>query len=253
MTSLERKNYAHIVPFAAFMVIALVFQFAETFGLKLDNEAQPWFRRRPEYLMMLMQMAVCFPLLIHWRKEYEWNVNRGWVLGLIAGVVGISIWILPTHLYTALNLGIEGVDDPAWYRYLGLAERSEGFDAAIFVESPTWYWTTIVLRFVRAALLVALIEEIFWRGFLMRFLLKSDGNYWKVPFGDFSWVSYCIVTVMFMAVHSSLDWLGAFAFGSIMFFVAVRTKSLFACIFMHFVANLLMGWYAFESKKFGLW
>jgi membrane protease YdiL (CAAX protease family) len=50
-----------------------------------------------------------------------------------------------------------------------------------------------------------------------------------------------------------VDYLGALIFGSLMYWVAVRTKSLLACIVMHGVANLLMGWYALETGKFGLW
>ena len=253
MTIADRKNWAHIMPFACFMGVALFFQLAEGFGLKLDNISQPWYRRHPEYLMMVVQMALCFPILFYWRKEYEWNLNKGWVWGLIGGVVGIAIWILPTHLYTVLELANDGVSDPWWFKYLGLADRREGFDAVIFKDNSFQYYTALVMRFIRAALLVALIEEIFWRGFLMRFIQKPDGNYWNIPFGKFHWASYLVVTVSFMLVHSSVDLLGAFFFGSIMYGVAIKTKSLFACILMHCVANLIMGVYAITHLKYGLW
>lgn len=253
MTIADRKNWAYIAPFFCFMAIALIFQFAEGLGLKLDNISQPWYRRHPEYLMMIIQMVVCFPLLIYWRKQYEWNVNKGWILGVVGGVVGIAIWILPTHVYTILELGSSDIEDPFWFKYLGLTDRREGFDAAIFRDDNFLYYTAIFLRFIRAVLLVALVEEIFWRGFLMRFIRKPDGKYWDIPFGMFHFIPYVVVTLCFMSVHSSVDWLAAFLFGSIMYALAVKTKSLFACILMHSVANLLMGVYVLTHLKYGLW
>ena len=75
----------------------------------------------------------------------------------------------------------------------------------------------------------------------MRFLLDPDRNYWKVPFGKPAWISYLVVTVAFMLVHQPVDYAGALVFGSLMYGVAVWTRSLMACVIMHGVANLLMG------------
>ena len=252
-TLAEKKTKAHVIPFCVFMGILMIDMFLEPLGFRLDNISQPWYRRRPEYLLMLIQLVVILPMFVYWRKYYDWNFRKGWLLAIVGGVVGIAIWIAPTHLYTALELGAAEGSDPSWYKWLGLAPRDEGFDARIFEEGSGVYWAAIVGRFVRAVVLVSLVEEVFWRGFLMRFLLKPDGNYWKVPFGQFSWKSYGVVTVLFMLVHAPVDWLGAFFFGSIMYYVAVKSKSLFACILMHGVANFLMGWYALASGKYGLW
>jgi len=197
-------------------------------------------------------LLVLFPLLYYWRKVFQWNVNRTWIWGAVAGVVGIALWILPSYIYTTFDLG--SVEDiPVYYEWLGLADRSEGFDAKIFVDDPVYYWVAVVLRFVRAVILVSLVEEIFWRGFLMRYIIKPDGNFWKIPFGKFSWKSYFVTTTCFMLIHTPVDYLGAIAFGSIMYVVAVRTKSLFACIVMHALANFLMGVYAMCTGQYGLW
>ena len=41
--------------------------------------------------------------------------------------------------------------------------------------------------------------------------------------------------------------------GTLVYFVAVWTRSLLACVVMHAVANFLMGWYALAFGKYGLW
>jgi membrane protease YdiL (CAAX protease family) len=38
-----------------------------------------------------------------------------------------------------------------------------------------------------------------------------------------------------------------------MYFVAVRTKSLGACVFMHAVGNLALGLYVMKTQQWGFW
>lgn len=251
MISAEQKNRAYVMPFVSFMGLMLLDWLAQVTGFKHDHPDMPWYRCHPEYVMMLLQCLVCLTMILYWKKCYEWNFSKGWILGIVVGLLGISLWILPTHLYTTLDLG--GGSDPRWYKWLGLAPRDEGFDAKVFEGNTTLWWMAVIARFVRAVVVVALIEEIFWRGFLMRFLLKPDGNYWKVPFGVFHWRSYLVVTLAFTFVHDPVDWLSCIIFGSMMYWLAVKTKSLFACILAHGVANLAMGCYALSFGKFGLW
>ena len=105
----------------------------------------------------------------------------------------------------------------------------------------------------RAVVVVSLVEELLWRGFLMRFLLNPDGNYWAGPFGRPSWKSYLIVTALVVFIHGPADWAAALVWGSLMYGCAVWTRSLGACVVMHAVANFLLGWYALSFGKYGLW
>ena len=102
------------------------------------------------------------------------------------------------------------------------------------------------------SIVVAVVEELFWRGYLMRFLVNPD-HPWKVPFGTHSWKAYWITTLCFMAVHQPVDYCGAFIYGSLAYLLAVWQKNLCAVIVMHAVANALLGWAALEWGKCGLW
>lgn len=164
--------------------------------------------------------------------------------------MGIAFWLLPTTLYDWW--GMTGKPEGFFEKLTGLAPRREGFDPAVF-DHPAAYWTSLIFRFLRAAVVVALVEEIFWRGFLMRFLLDRDGDYWKVPFGKPAWISFVVVTLLFVLAHAPIDYLGALIYGSLTYGVAVWTKSLLACVVMHGVANAAMGLYALEYGKLGLW
>jgi CAAX prenyl protease-like protein len=111
----------------------------------------------------------------------------------------------------------------------------------------------VLLRFLRAVVVVAFVEEIFWRGFIMRFVHDWEGDYWRQPFGRASWKSWFIVTGLFMAAHAPVDYAGAFVYGSLTWLLCVWSRNLGACVVMHAVANLLMGLYIMQTGKYGLW
>ena len=46
---------------------------------------------------------------------------------------------------------------------------------------------------------------------------------------------------------------GALVFGSLMYFLCIRSKSLAACASMHAVANLLLGIYVLKTRQWGFW
>lgn len=245
----EDRTLAHVVPFAAFMIFNLINQFAGEAMLWEHDEA-PWYRHWPEQLFYPIQTVTCLGVLAFFWKHYEFQwCNKVWI-GALAGLVGIAFWLLPTTLFDWLEM--TGEPDGFFEKLTGLAPRREGFDPGVF-ENPTAYWSSLILRFLRAVIVVALVEEIFWRGFLMRFLLDMDGNYWKVPFGKPAWISFVVVTLAFVVAHAPIDYAGAVVYGSLTYAVAVWTRSLLACVVMHGVANATMGIYALSCGKFGLW
>ena len=247
------RTKAHVVPLAVFMALLAPFQL--TGWPVWRHPDAPWWQHYPEQWQYPAQSLIVIALLVYFRKNYsiKWSLKPV-LFGALMGAVGIAFWILPTQIHSWLEL--EGKQEGI-LKWLGVMPSVDGFNpqdlADKFGGNQGIYWSSLIMRFFRAVIVVALVEEIFWRGFLMRFLLDRDRDYWKVPFGKPAWISYIVVTLAFMLIHQPVDYLGALIFGSLMYWVAVRTKSLLACIVMHGVANLLMGWYALETGKFGLW
>lgn len=247
----EDKTYAHVVPFGIFMVFTMLFQFVGQSDFWLwEHDDAPWWRQYPEQLFYPLQALVCGAALLFFWKHYDFRWSRKVWMGAVAGVVGIGFWLLPTTLYDYWRM--TGEPEGFWGTMSGLAPRTEGFDPGVF-ESGAAFWSSLILRVFRAVVIVALVEEIFWRGFLMRFLLKMDGNYWRVPFGKASWITFLVITGLFVAVHQPIDRPMAFIYGSITYGVAVYTRSLLACVVMHGVANATMAAYIMAYGKFGLW
>ncbi|MEI6676126.1 MAG: CAAX prenyl protease-related protein [Verrucomicrobiota bacterium] len=240
---------AHVMPLAVFMVFIVLLQLLNSF-IAWKHPDAPWWRQDPAQFIYPIQTLVGIVMLIHYWPVYAFHWSWKWGLaGVIFGTVGIGFWVLPTTLYEVLG----GCGKSAgWLNILGVAARRDGFNPAIF-ETPVAYWGALGFRFLRAAVVIAVAEEIFWRGFLMRFVCNWEGDYWRQPFGRGTWISYFVVTGLFILAHASIDWAAAFIYGSLTYLLCVWSKNLGACVIMHGTANFLMGLYIMATGKYGLW
>ena len=68
------------------------------------------------------------------------------------------------------------------------------------IEAAVWRYGFIGFRVLGAVVVVAFMEEIFWRGFLIRWMDNRDFK--RVPIGTFSWKSFGI-TVLFFSLDTS--------------------------------------------------
>jgi len=250
----EDRTIAHIVPLAIILLMGLiggnVIPYIDFFR---DHSDLPWWQRKPEYWMLGIEVLLGTASLAFFWKHYEFRWSKWVWFGAFMGAVGIAFWILPTQLYEWL--GFEQ-DPDGWLKRLGIQKRDEGFDGLLFEQGSVAYWVAVVVRFWRAVVLVSLAEEIFWRSFLMRYLLDRDGpngRFWKVPFGKPTWMTFWVVTLLFVFAHAPVDYAGALIYGALTYWVTVVTRSLLAVVVMHGVANLIMGFYALSFEKYGLW
>ncbi|MEI6562251.1 MAG: CAAX prenyl protease-related protein [Verrucomicrobiota bacterium] len=181
-----------------------------------------------QYWVFPLQTLVCGALVIAFWKHYGLAIPRGLFFTVGAALLVFGIWISPEALF-------------------GMPPRLEGFDPT---GSP-FYWGTLVFRFLRLVIVVPFLEEIFWRGFLLRYLIKEDFE--SVPFGTFTWRSFGLVTVFFMLEHQAADYPAAFVTGILYNGIAIRTRSLSSCILAHAITNLLLGFYIMRTGQWGFW
>ena len=169
----EQLTRAHVIPFVAFMVFMILLQLVGGF-IEWKHPDAPWWRQDPAQFVYPLQTVVTLGLLIRYWRDFTFNWSVKWgLVGVIFGAIGIGFWLLPTALYEAWGMTgkAEGL-----LKLLGFAQRKEGFDPGLF-QHPVAYWASLVMRFFRAAVIVALVEEIFWRGFLMRFVCDWEGDF----------------------------------------------------------------------------
>ena len=239
---------AHTVPLVVFTLLLAV-----PGWFKIENPELPWYRQGPEHWAYPAQVVVCAILLALFWRHYQFSPWRGLRLaGVLAGA-GIAFWILPS--FVRVFLVDAGVKESGWWEWLGLVARDEGFNPDLLAKWPAWWWVSVVLRFVRSVIIVPVVEELFWRGFLMRYVVGEvqDRPWQQVPFGTHHWAAYLLTGLGVTFIHQPADWLGAAVWGTLMYLLAVRTKSLGACVLMHAIGNLLLGLYVLQSKQWGYW
>jgi hypothetical protein len=188
--------------------------------------------KSPEYWLFPLQTFICAGLLIWYWRQYDFHGLKRVLFTLAIGALVFVLWISPQA-------------------FLGFGARTDGFNPDTFAGQPAAYWSTVLLRFLRLVIIVPLVEEIFWRGFLLRYFINDKFD--TVPFGTFSWLSFAVVTIGFTFAHSSADWAAAAVTGALYNLVAYRTKSLASCVVAHALTNLLLGVWIMSTKQWGFW
>ena len=188
--------------------------------------------QHPEFWLYPLQTVSCGALLICFRRSYDFDRLRRVGFTLLVAAIVFLIWIFPQQ-------------------FLRFTPRTLGFDPTLLSNSPAIYWLTIALRFVRLVIVVPFVEEIFWRAFLLRFLI--DENFERVAFGKFNLRSFAVVALLFALSHSRPDWAAALCAGILYNLVAYRTRSLASCVLAHAFTNALLGLWIMQTRQWGFW
>lgn len=151
--------------------------------------------------------------LIYFRDTYE-ELRPGFsLLAVIVGLVAIVIWIGIDPFYPKFGSG--AAFDPTTIP--SLAQRN------LF----------LAFRVVGAVIVVPVMEELFWRAFLIRWLVNEDFK--SVPVGTFTGLSFAVTVGMFGAEHT--QWLAGLICGALYNWLYYKRKDVFACVIAHAVSN----------------
>jgi uncharacterized protein len=105
-------------------------------------------------------------------------------------------------------------------------------------------------RTARAVLIVPVIEELFWRAWLMRWLINSD--FQKVPLGAYAPLSFWVTAILFASEHGPYWDVGLFT-GIVYNLWMVRSKSVADCVLMHAVTNGALSAYVMSTGQWQFW
>lgn len=185
-----------------------------------------------EYWIYPLQTSACAALLLIYRRSYELAAPRRAWIAIALGVVVFLTWVAPQTVF-------------------GAAPRMNGYNPDLFADRRSIYWANISFRFLRLVVVVPFVEEIFWRGFLLRYLISN--HFARVAFGSFNWTSFLVVSLAFMSTHAFADWPAALICGALYNCVAYWTKSLASCVIAHAATNLLLGLWIMQTRQWGFW
>jgi CAAX prenyl protease-like protein len=212
----------YVVPFLSFLAFLAVDRFLP-FG--------------PEWNYAI-RFAVVIGLLI-WLSlpVISWRFSN--LIGsVLLGVAVFAIWVGPDILWPAYR--------QSWLFSNSIVGAPKSSLAAGVKVSGIF----ILFRVLASVVNVPILEELFWRGWLMRWLIATDFK--KVPLGAYQAQSFWIVAVLFASEHGSY-WDVGLITGVLYNWWMIRTKSLADCILSHAVTNACLAAYVLTRDQWQYW
>ncbi len=163
---------------------------------------------------------------------------RNWGGSLLIGIFVFAIWIGPDRIF------------PGYHSFWLFSNPLTGSVAGSLPESSRGDTVLLTLRTLRAAVFVPIAEELFWRGWLMRWIISADFK--EIPLGTWSARAFWIVAVLFAVEHGAM-WDVGLAAGILYNWWMVRTKSLGDLILAHGVTNACLSAYVVLAGQWQYW
>ncbi|HWF09583.1 MAG TPA: CAAX prenyl protease-related protein [Bryobacteraceae bacterium] len=161
------------------------------------------------------------------------------LLSILIGVAVFVIWVAPDRLF------------PAWHHLPIFDNGIIGHPAG---NTPPASKNDVLFLFFRiaiSALAVPILEELFWRGWLMRWLIDSR-DFRKIPLGTYAPSAFWITALLFASEHGSF-WDVGLAAGIVYNWWMIRTRNIWDCIIAHAVTNAVLAWYVIGAGQWQYW
>jgi hypothetical protein len=166
----------------------------------------------------------------------NWRPSKP-IASIAIGVAVFAIWVAPDRLFHyrqfwLFHNALTGVASSAVPQDL---RRSVGF---------------LAFRILGSMALVPVAEELFWRGWMMRWLI--DTRFEKVPLGKYAPMAFWMVAFLFASEHGPYWEVGLIA-GVIYNWWLVRTRNLADCILAHAVTNAILAAWVLTTNEWQYW
>ena len=218
----NRAAWLRILPFAAYLAFIVIGDVLGRLGVPQD--ALRWLYPAKIALVALL-------LALFWRQYQELSHFRLTPLhasaALAAGVLVLVLWI-------RLDAGWMIIGSPS------------GFDPRVDGRID---WLLVAIRIAGAALVVPIMEELFWRSFLMRWV--DDPDFESVEPSQLSFKSFVITVLLFGFEHNL--WLAGIVAGAAYSLLYMRHRNLWSPILAHAVTNGLLGVWVVRTGNWSYW
>jgi CAAX prenyl protease-like protein len=161
------------------------------------------------------------------------------LLSILLGLAVFVIWVGPD------------VIAPSWrHTFLfdnGIVGQPAGNTPPDSKNDPVFLFFRIAISVIA----VPILEELFWRGWLMRWLIDAN-DFERVPLGAYSAMAFWVVAVLFASEHGSF-WDVGLLTGIIYNWWMIRTRNLWDCIIAHSVTNAALAAYVVLAGQWQYW
>ena len=222
----SRASRARIAPFVAYIGFIAVTDLLERFGVPLQELR--W--------LYAVRIAVVMALLaVFWRDYDELRSEREALTPTALGLA-VATGIVVLVLWVSLNASWMQVGSPS------------GFNPTS-ADSGQIDWLLVTVRIFGAAAVVPIMEELFWRSFLMRWIVAPDFR--NVDPAQATLKSIAVTVLLFGFEHNL--WLAGIVAGAAYSWLYVRYRTLWIPILAHAVTNFLLGIWVVHTGNWSYW
>lgn len=171
------------------------------------------------------------------RKVLDFGCAAPWTSVLVGAGV-FAVWIAPDLLF------------PGYRESILFQNPITGTLESSLAPGARTDAVALMLRIARAVLLVPVVEELFWRGWLMRWIERNDFE--QVPLGHYEMRSFWIAAALFAMEHGPYWDVGLIA-GAVYNGWLVRTRRLGDLILAHAVTNACLAAFVLWTGRWEFW
>lgn len=219
---LSRAAWVRILPFGTYILFIVLGDLLERLGVG---------RAQLRWLYPVQVGAVLALLIAFWRGYEELHrfalSLRQVLVALAAGVAVLVLWV---------NL------DAGWMT-IG---SSPGYDPRTDGQID---WLLVAIRIAGAALIVPVMEELFWRSFLMRWVERAD--FTLLDPARIGVKAFVIPCLLFGFEHTL--WLAGIVAGVAYGLLYMRHRKLWSPILAHAITNGLLGVWVVHTGGWQFW
>lgn len=169
-------------------------------------------------------------------------------IAIAAGVIAAAGWVIGHHFFSSIEIGTRN-----------LGGRLFLFPGRVDPDAPPPYtdlsalawWSQVVMRITVASTAVPVVEELFWRAFLLRALISWD-RFEEVPLGKFTLFSFLGTSLLSTLQHPD-HWAVSipcwFFYNALMYW----KKSIMLLILTHGITNLVLYVYVIAYEDWIFW
>lgn len=227
----------------AFVLPLIIFMFMAGMSPNFQGES-PAPNAALQYLWLILAEVVVLTALVgcFWKVYLNHFPFRIDYWGVVAGVAGIVLWIgvCSLHLESSVITTMGFSELPA----------RPGFDPYSHFPNNIQFLAFVVSRFVLLSLLVPICEELFLRGWLVRYV--ENPNWQTVVLAQVGWRG-CLAVAVYAAVSHPAEIIAAVAWFSLISWLMIKTGKFWNCVLAHSVTNFLLGVYVMWSHEWHYW
>ncbi|MHB1188304.1 CAAX prenyl protease-related protein [Thiobacillus sp.] len=176
---------------------------------------------------------VVLALAVLWRHYAE---LRTWGLPLRHVLLSVAVGFVVLVLWINLDAG-----------WMLIGKPGEGYNPT--GEAGRIDWMLVAFRIAGAALVVPVMEELFWRSFILRWVQQPD--FMNLHPARIGIKTLLIASALFAVEH--LQWLAGLIAGLAYGWLYIRTRNLWAPIVAHAVTNGALGAYVVATGHWSFW